>query len=76
MFYDVISERKFLNEELFKEYEDFGGVRIEDMVLVTEDGCENLTIVPRTVDDIEEVMNYNKKRTAEMEATSNKRRKL
>jgi Xaa-Pro aminopeptidase len=33
------------------------GVRIEDDVLVTKDGCENLTpIAPKTVDDIEAVV--------------------
>jgi Xaa-Pro dipeptidase len=35
---------------------DFGGVRIEDDVLVTHDGCENFTRCPRTVDEIEAVM--------------------
>ncbi len=33
------------------------GVKIENTVLITEDGCENLTyLVPRTVEDIEKVM--------------------
>lgn len=33
------------------------GIRIEDDVLITEDGCENLThMIPKTVEDIEELM--------------------
>ena len=33
------------------------GVKIENTLLITEDGCENLTsLVPRTVEDIEKVM--------------------
>ena len=33
------------------------GFRLEDNCLVTEDGCENLTVnIPRTIEDIEAVM--------------------
>jgi Xaa-Pro aminopeptidase len=33
------------------------GVKIENTILITEDGCENLThLVPRTVEEIEKVM--------------------
>ena len=33
------------------------GVKIENTVLITEDGCENLThLVPRTVEEIEKIM--------------------
>lgn len=32
---------------------NFGGVRIEDDVLVTKTGVENFAVVPRTVEDIE-----------------------
>jgi Xaa-Pro aminopeptidase len=34
------------------------GVRIEDLILITKDGCELLTRrLPRTVEDIERQMN-------------------
>lgn len=46
------------NIEEFKKplYWDFGGVRIEDDILITADGCKNLTCCPREVDEIEAVM--------------------
>lgn len=34
----------------------FGGVRIEDDVVVTGEGAQSMTTVPRTVKDIEDVM--------------------
>ncbi|CCW62082.1 unnamed protein product [Phytomonas sp. EM1] len=46
----------FVNEEMLNEYWNFGGVRIESDVLVTEDGAINYTCVPRTVDEIESTM--------------------
>ena len=48
----------FANEPLaVLEGEDLG-VRVEDTILITEDGCENLSAgIPRTVKDIEAVMN-------------------
>eukprot|EP00051_Salpingoeca_urceolata_P026513 m.477614 g.477614 ORF g.477614 m.477614 type:complete len:503 (-) comp20885_c0_seq1:124-1632(-) len=47
---------KFINKELLAEHRGFGGVRIEDDVLVTADGSENLTKVPRTIEEIEACM--------------------
>merc|ERR1719350_453240 len=37
----------------------FGGVRIESVVHVTGDGCEDWTQVPRTVEEIEEFFREN-----------------
>lgn len=45
---------KFLVPEVLKTYRGFGGVRIEDDVLITEDGIECLSKVPRTIQEIED----------------------
>lgn len=42
------NQSKFFVPEVLKEYRGFGGVRIEDDVLVTKTGIENFSIVPRT----------------------------
>jgi Xaa-Pro aminopeptidase len=34
-------------------YFGVGGVRIEDMVLVTKSGCRNLTKFPKALEDLE-----------------------
>ena len=44
---------QFLNAERISEFRNFGGVRIEEEVIVTETGVELISIVPRTVEEIE-----------------------
>lgn len=51
------AQAKFINQAELVKYRGMGGVRIEDNVLVTKTGSENFTIVPRTVDEIEQCMN-------------------
>ena len=47
---------KFIVKETFERFRKFGGVRIEDDVLITKTGVENFAIVPRTVEEIEKCM--------------------
>ncbi|THU61120.1 hypothetical protein C4D60_Mb07t19920 [Musa balbisiana] len=47
---------KFLNKKEIEKYKKFGGVRIESDVVVTADGCKNLTNCPRETWEIEAVM--------------------
>jgi len=48
---------EYINFDKVKEYLDFGGIRIEDDVVVTASGCKVLgPPVPKTVAEIEEIM--------------------
>jgi Xaa-Pro dipeptidase len=47
---------KFLVAPAIARFRNFGGVRIEDDVLITNDGVENLSIVPREIHEIEALM--------------------
>ena len=48
---------KYFVQDKIKGYYSFGGVRIEDDILITDDGCVNLTEgLPRTTEDIKNAM--------------------
>jgi len=47
---------QYINYELLETYRDFGGIRIEDDVLVTQTGCRELgRKIPKTIDDVEDI---------------------
>jgi Xaa-Pro dipeptidase len=49
-------QAKYINVDVLQRFRGTGGCRMEDDVLVTKDGAENLTILPTTVAEIEECM--------------------
>ena len=53
--------KEFLNFDRLETYKDFGGIRIEDDLLITRDGCRFLgkSRIPYHPKDIEEFMNQN-----------------
>lgn len=48
--------KHFIDEKVLDKYWVVGGVRIEDDVLVLEDGCESLTTVPKEVHELEGII--------------------
>ena len=51
--------QEFLNFDKLETYKDFGGIRIEDDLLITADGCRFLGTkrIPYHMDDVESFMN-------------------
>lgn len=47
---------RFLVKEAIQPFMSFGGVRLEDNVVVTDGGALSLTDVPRTIAEVEAVM--------------------
>ena len=48
--------KDFFNEPVLQRFRGFGGVRLEDVVAVTDSGVVNFTLCPRTVAEVESVM--------------------
>ncbi len=50
--------KEFLNYDKIETYKDFGGIRLEDDVLITEEGCRVLgdKRTPITVEEVENIM--------------------
>ena len=48
---------QFINREVLDRYWEVGGVRLEDDILITENGYENMTDeLPRNLDEVEKLM--------------------
>jgi Xaa-Pro aminopeptidase len=52
------TNKDYINFDELEKWKDFGGIRIEDDILVTADGCRVLgKPIPKTVAEIEQTMN-------------------
>jgi len=51
---------EFINYDKVEEYKDFGGIRIEDDIVVTDSGCEVLgnKPIPKTIDEVENFCSF------------------
>ena len=50
-----VRQSPWVDLKVLAKYIPVGGVRIEDAVVVRDDGCENLTIAVREVDEVEAI---------------------
>ena len=49
-------QSRFINTDMLPRFRGFGGVRLEDVIVIKEGGAENLTVCPRTPEEVESVM--------------------
>jgi Xaa-Pro dipeptidase len=48
--------KPYIDKAVVNTYRGFGGVRLEDVLVITSSGCENFTLCPRTINEVEHVM--------------------
>ncbi|CBZ53522.1 putative prolidase [Neospora caninum Liverpool] len=69
------TQSRLINKTALAPYMRLGGVRLEDVVIVTSDGIENLTVVPRRLEEVEELLATRTGRDSALGATEQKKRK-
>ena len=50
------AQTNFFNQDALLRFRGIGGVRLEDVIAITENGVENFTVCPRTIEEVEGVM--------------------
>lgn len=57
--------KSYINSDVWNKYSILGGMRIEDTIQITNNGYKNLTLIPKSINEIEKLMNSNtrKKKT-------------
>ncbi|KAF2705546.1 putative Xaa-Pro aminopeptidase pepP [Pleomassaria siparia CBS 279.74] len=49
-------QKAFIDEKVLEKYWSVGGVRIEDNILITKEGYENLTPTPKEIEDLKKII--------------------
>ncbi|CAH7676901.1 peptidase M24, structural domain-containing protein [Phakopsora pachyrhizi] len=60
---DPVKGSEFINQTILSGYIQVGGIRIEDNVVVTETGCNNLTYSVKSISEVEKLCSVNNKKT-------------
>ena len=50
---------KYLNKNKIEEFKSVGGVRLEDDIVVTKNGYELLSALPREIEDVQKMLAKN-----------------
>ena len=52
---------EFINYDAIEPWRNFGGIRLENDILITKDGCEMIgdKVIPYHIDDVEDFISKN-----------------